>query len=457
MKLSSQVFKIINNGANLIFANLTVSIQLLLLMGGVIVMGYASGTQEQLLLFSFLTTSVIISVLHQEASKYRLRRPNSSSNNQRSHHDAPSAQLNQASAVDYDHFTGLPNRQKFEAVLQYLDDDLLSRPISIIMLDIDYFKSINHQFSYTIGNRFLQQVAKILKKQSPGLLSIARLSGDRFVLIVPCDHEQAKALAEFIRTEIEEKSDPAGTASFGIATNYGTTDIQTTMAMVEQALVLAKAQGRNQVVVDKTFQEEISLSGHDQFLVNQEDQIHSEDMMIALMKRAQLLKTAMREGAERDSLTGLYNRQYLDRVLEREFNKAFEMQREFSIAIIDIDDFESINKTFGFTTGDRILALLARVITGSVRANDWIARYEGEKFCLVMADTNEKAAREIGNRVVNLLRKTNWTSYRGDKVQLTCTVGISHLEPTDSGIGDLIIRAKKQVKLGKSLGKNQTH
>ena len=457
MKLSSQVFNIINNSANLIFANLTTLIQLLLLLGGVIVMGYASGNQEQLLLFSFLTTSVIVSILHQEASKYILRRPNSSSNNRQGNLDAPSAQLDQASAVDYDHFTNLPNRQSFEAVLKILDDDLLSRPVSVIMLDLDNFQLINHQFSYTIGNRLLQQVARILKKQSPGLLSIARFSGDRFALIVPCAHEQAKALADFIRTEIEERSDPAGTASFGIATNYGTTDMQTTMVTVEQALALAKAQGRNQVVVDKTFQEEISLSGHDQFLVNQEDQIHSEDMMTTLMKRAQLLKTAMREGAERDSLTGLYNRQYLDRVLEREFNKALELQREFSIAIIDIDDFESINNTFGFTTGDRILALLARVVTGSVRANDWIARYEGEKFFLVMSDTSEKAAMEIGNRVVNLVRKTNWTSYRGDKIQLTCTVGISRLEPTDSGVEDLINRAKKQVKLGKSLGKNQTH
>ena len=419
-------------------------------------MFYSSGSQEQLLLFSLLTTSVIVSVLHQEANKYILRKPNASSNHQQPNQEGSGARLYQESIVEYDHFTNLPNRQSFEAVLKFLDDDPLSRPVSIMMLDIDDFKVINHQFSYTIGNRLLQQVARILKKQSPGLLSIARFSGDRFALIVPCDHEQAKALADFIRSEIEERSDPAGTVSFGIATNYGTTDMQTTMVTVEQALSLAKAKGKNQVVVDKTFQEEISLTGHDQFLVNQElERNHGEDMMTALMKRAQLLKTAMREGTERDSLTGLYNRQYLDRVLEREFNKALQMQREISIAIIDIDNFESINNTFGFTTGDRILAVLARVITGSVRANDWVARYEGEKFFLVMSDTPKNAAFEIGNRVVTLVRKTNWTSYRGDRLQLTCTVGVSSLALTDSSVGDLIARANKQVKRGKGLGKNQ--
>ena len=360
-----------------------------------------------------------------------------------------------------DPLTGLSHRQGLKQVLQSLDDNPQIRPVSIILFDIDGFKEINDYFGHQFGDELLVKVGTLLQKQADGLLSVTRLGGDEFVIVAPFDRGQTTALANFIRLEIQEflVGEPAITASFGVATNNGDCEMQTTLQTADKALYAAKNAGRNMVVTDESYAEELALNNQDELLVDFENHVrtYTERMLSGLMHRARDLTATLREAAERDALTGLYNRRHLDRVLGREFEKARQTSRDLSIALIDLDNFGVINKTFGFTSGDRVLATAAKAIAKSIRANDWVARYGGEEFLVVMSDTKLEDANGVGTRIVDAIRQANAKSYGGDDILMTGTVGLSSLDSSDACVEDLIARASNQVKLGKSLGKDQVN
>ncbi len=368
-------------------------------------------------------------------------------------------QANRSALVDA--LTGVSNRRGFEQVLQSLDNNPLKKPVSVILFDLDRFKIINDHFGHLIADELLARVGKLLQEQEAGLLSVARLGGDEFAIIAPFDQEQAAALANFIRLELQDISvgEAAITASFGVATNNGDCNMQTTLQTADIAVYAVKEAGGNAVITHERYAEELALKNQDELLVDFENRVrtYTERMLSGLMLRARVLTATLREAAERDALTGLYNRRHLDRVLSREFEKARQTSRELSVALIDLDNFGAINKTFGFTSGDRVLATAANAIAKSIRANDWVARYGGEEFLVVMPDTPLEDAKGVGMRIVTAIRQATAKSYGGDDIRITGTVGISCLIRFDARVEDLIARASEQVKLGKSLGKNQVN
>jgi diguanylate cyclase (GGDEF)-like protein/PAS domain S-box-containing protein len=106
------------------------------------------------------------------------------------------------------------------------------------------------------------------------------------------------------------------------------------------------------------------------------------------------LRDALREMALRDGLTGLYNRRYLEDVMNRELHRAERNHTPLSVIMIDIDHFKRFNDKFGHAAGDFVLNAVARTITSSIRASDIACRYGGEELAVVLADSDLQRARE---------------------------------------------------------------
>lgn len=96
------------------------------------------------------------------------------------------------------------------------------------------------------------------------------------------------------------------------------------------------------------------------------------------------LQTALQDLAVRDSLTGLYNRRYLDETLEREVSRARREGAPLSLVMLDIDYFKQVNDTHGHQVGDEALRMLAATLLANVRAEDVACRYGGEEFLILL-------------------------------------------------------------------------
>ena len=96
------------------------------------------------------------------------------------------------------------------------------------------------------------------------------------------------------------------------------------------------------------------------------------------------LQVALQELAVRDSLTGLYNRRYLDETLEREVSRARREGNPLSLVMLDIDYFKRVNDTYGHQVGDEALRMLATTLLADVRTEDVACRYGGEEFLILL-------------------------------------------------------------------------
>ncbi|MDE2439696.1 MAG: diguanylate cyclase [Betaproteobacteria bacterium] len=96
------------------------------------------------------------------------------------------------------------------------------------------------------------------------------------------------------------------------------------------------------------------------------------------------LQVALQELAVRDSLTGLYNRRYLDETLDREVSRARREGNPLSLVMIDIDYFKRVNDTYGHQVGDEVLRTLAATLSTDIRAEDVACRYGGEEFLILL-------------------------------------------------------------------------
>ncbi len=103
--------------------------------------------------------------------------------------------------------------------------------------------------------------------------------------------------------------------------------------------------------------------------------------------------------AERDPLTGLYNRRSLNQRLREEFARAERYDREFSIIMMDIDNFKMVNDTYGHQTGDLVLAQVSDLIAKSLRKGDIPHRYGGEEFLIIATETGIAGAKKCAERI----------------------------------------------------------
>ncbi len=111
------------------------------------------------------------------------------------------------------------------------------------------------------------------------------------------------------------------------------------------------------------------------------------------------LRDALRAQSTKDPLTGLYNRRYLEEMLSREIRRAIRSEQHLGILMIDIDHFKKFNDTYGHEAGDAILRETGSFLVRSIRAEDFVCRYGGEEFVVVLPTADLRAAQARAERL----------------------------------------------------------
>ena len=145
--------------------------------------------------------------------------------------------------------------------------------------------------------------------------------------------------------------------------------------------------------------------------------------------RARHLKARM----VRDSLTGLYNHTHILQLLEDCTFRARRESRSLSFAMIDIDHFKRVNDSYGHPMGDRVIKSLALFLKQRLRKTDFIGRYGGEEFAIVMPDTDQEAAHAVLNTIRERFSEIH---YPAQPTDLCCTfsAGVVELKEDTDGL-----------------------
>ena len=132
-------------------------------------------------------------------------------------------------------------------------------------------------------------------------------------------------------------------------------------------------------------------------------QIQTLKQRIHIMEQEsiELRQSAMRsrDQALKDPLTGIWNRQALNEVLEKEYTRWQRYQKPLSIILWDIDFFKNINDQYGHAAGDKVLKTIAQIFTSQTREADFVSRYGGEEFMGIFPETELDNALGLANKI----------------------------------------------------------
>lgn len=163
----------------------------------------------------------------------------------------------------------------------------------------------------------------------------------------------------------------------------------------------------------------------------------------------------LEEIATRDSLTGLLNKKEILRILEAELERAQRHEENVSVMMLDLDYFKDINDTYGHQTGDDVLVAAARMIEKHVRGIDYVGRYGGEEFLIVLPATSRVESSEIAERIRRSLETTPIAVSKSEHVHLTISIGMA-IYPGDSEEQQTLLSyADQALYHAKAAGRNQ--
>ncbi len=333
-------------------------------------------------------------------------------------------------------------------------------PVSFTTFDIDYFKSINDQFGHHVGDVVLVRLGELLSEFYPRQ-NIGRIMGGKFGAISFTDEHTAYGVAEQIRLAFAtHKFEPAldATVSAGVATVIGPVSNHAFANMSDEALISAKAKGRDTAQTYSQIREDSLRAGDDVDIMLFENQarVLTERVTNFITQRSKKLLRKLRSEAETDGLTQVFTRRYFDRRLQNDFDRALMHDKQLCLALVDLDYFGQVNKQYGWPTGDKTLTDVCDLIQEHLRASDWVGRYGGEEICIVLPNTNLQDSGKIAERIRQAVAEHRFTATTGETFGVTLSVGLVEMNNLlDSCPAELIERVSQKTLSAKQAGRNQ--
>jgi diguanylate cyclase (GGDEF)-like protein/PAS domain S-box-containing protein len=167
------------------------------------------------------------------------------------------------------------------------------------------------------------------------------------------------------------------------------------------------------------------------------------------------LREALHSQSIRDPLTGLYNRRYLEEMTQRETRRAVRSACGLGLLILDLDHFKKTNDTYGHDAGDSVLREAASFLVKSVRAEDFVCRFGGEEFVVVLPMADLKATQARAERIRSRLRELTVLHNGQSLGMITASIGVAVLPEHGTSPKELFEAADAALYLAKRDGRDR--
>lgn len=172
--------------------------------------------------------------------------------------------------------------------------------------------------------------------------------------------------------------------------------------------------------------------------------------MLKLNNELKLVNEVLVNKSIRDGLTDLYNHQYMNELLEKKLEEIKNTKEELCIMMLDIDHFKLVNDTFGHQAGDRVLVKVAELIKENTGISDYIGRYGGEEFIVILPNTDIEKAAMIAERIRGSVQSYDFSL---NNKQITISIGVVQYKDEVSHL--LVNKADMLLYQAKSSGRNR--
>jgi diguanylate cyclase (GGDEF)-like protein len=168
-----------------------------------------------------------------------------------------------------------------------------------------------------------------------------------------------------------------------------------------------------------------------------------------------ILQQRYARSARIDTLTGLYNRYWLDEMLPRLIERAHTDGDSLGLLMIDVDHFKRFNDSFGHLAGDELLRILGALLLSHLRVDDSAVRFGGEEFVVILPGLEHDRVIEVAERLCEVIRtQTVERLAHKDLPGVTASIGVTLLDPGETG-RELIAKADTALYQAKHAGRDQ--
>ena len=158
-----------------------------------------------------------------------------------------------------------------------------------------------------------------------------------------------------------------------------------------------------------------------------------------------------------DPLTETFNKEGFKRALKLEIERSRRHEQAFALMFIDLDNFKSLNDTYGHLMGDKLIYDVAKLLKKNCRSIDTVARFGGDEFVIIAPKTTALMAQILSQKLITLIDKHRFKSLNAKRrIQVNCSIGVAiHAPGQRESAEDLIERADMAMLSAKGCGKNQ--
>jgi diguanylate cyclase (GGDEF)-like protein len=170
---------------------------------------------------------------------------------------------------------------------------------------------------------------------------------------------------------------------------------------------------------------------------------------------SKILMEKLLDTSLRDAMTGLYNRRFLEEFIDKVMNQALRDKDTYSVMMLDVDFFKSVNDTYGHDVGDKVIAEIGKLLLTSIREADLAIRYGGEEFIVMLHNADEKGALKVAQDIHSRFAELSFDAGNGEFIKKTLSIGMAQFPKDGNTIWKCIKYADTALYVAKTTGRNK--